>query len=328
MSQRFEGHNLEEALSHAADALGVERYRISHRVIVEKRGFLGGIKRVVIEAEVDENATQPPPPPPVELAETPAYAPARSAAAPGSTRAPGGGRGGGGGHDRGRSGGGRRDRGDRSRAGHDSRSGYESRGGRGGSQSHGRDHGHGRRRDQEDDLQPGDFENAMLEDAPDQGTESQAAAKARAWCGQVVTLTQLDLVVRTEENEQQIIVRFYGTDARRLLEHHGELLDAMQVLANKALVGRRVEKEIEFDCGAFKARRTEDLGQKARDVADRVRHDGHEQLLPAMSPIERRIVHLALRDDADVTTESRGDGFFKRVAIILRPQSEETGSES
>lgn len=323
MSQRFEGHNLEEALNHAADTLGVERYRISHRVIVEKRGFLGGIKRVVIEAELDENATQPSPPPHAELAETPAYTPA-----PGEASTSGEGRGAGGGHDRGRSGGGRRDRGDRSRGGRDSRSGYESRGGRGGNQMHGGDHGHGRRRDQDDDLQPGDFENAMLEDAPEQGTESEAAAKARAWCGQVVTLTRLDLVVRTEENEQQIVVRFYGTDARRLLEHHGELLDAMQVLANKALVGRRLEKEIEFECGAFKARRTEDLGQKARDAADRVRHDGHEQLLPAMSPIERRIVHLALRDDADVTTESRGDGFFKRVAIIPRPRSEETGSES
>lgn len=330
MSQRFEGHNLEEALNYAANALGVERYRISHRVIVEKRGFLGGIKRVVIEAEVDENATTPVPPAATlaRLAETPAYAPARSAPATGEARATGGGRGGGGGHDRGRSGGGRRDRGDRSRGGHDSRGGYESRGGRGGNQPHGRDRGHGRRLDQDDDLQPGDFENAMLEDAPEQGTESEAAAKARAWCGQVVRLTRLDLVVRSEENEQQIIVRFYGTDARRLLEHHGELLDAMQVLANKALVGRRLEKEIEFDCGAFKARRTEDLGQKARDAADRVRHEGHEQLLPAMSPIERRIVHLALRDDADVTTESRGDGFFKRVAIIQRPQAEETGSES
>jgi predicted RNA-binding protein Jag len=38
-----------------------------------------------------------------------------------------------------------------------------------------------------------------------------------------------------------------------------------------------------------------------------------------MSPIERRIVHIALREDADVTTDSRGDGFFKRVAIIPRP---------
>ena len=37
-----------------------------------------------------------------------------------------------------------------------------------------------------------------------------------------------------------------------------------------------------------------------------------------MSPIERRIVHLTLQDDEQVTTESRGDGFYKRVAIKLR----------
>lgn len=309
MSQRFEGHNLEEALNHAAEAFGVERYRISHRVIVEKRGFLGGIKRVVIEAEVDDEAAPPPVAP--AIAESPAYAPARAPAR--GAHGPRGGRGGGGGgRDRGGSGRDRRDRGDRSR----------------GDRSRGGDRGHGNRRDPEDDLQPGDFENAMIEDAPEQGTESAAAANVRAWCEEVIALSRLDLIVRTEENERQILVRFYGIDARRLLERHGELLDAMQVLANKAFVGRKVEKEVEFDCGAFKSRRTEDLGQKAREVADRVRRDGREQLLPAMSPIERRIVHLTLRDDADVTTESRGEGFFKRVAIILRPQSEETGSES
>jgi spoIIIJ-associated protein len=91
------------------------------------------------------------------------------------------------------------------------------------------------------------------------------------------------------------------------------------VLANKAMTGRRVQKDIEMDCEQFKERRVEELEQRARETADRVRRDGREQLLPAMSPIERRIVHLALQDDREVTTQSRGDGFFKRVAIILRP---------
>jgi spoIIIJ-associated protein len=88
------------------------------------------------------------------------------------------------------------------------------------------------------------------------------------------------------------------------------------VLANKAFVGRKLEKDIELDCGAFKGKRIEHLEQTAREVADRVRRDRREQLLPAMTPIERRIVHLALADDADVATESRGDGFYKRVAIV------------
>ena len=90
------------------------------------------------------------------------------------------------------------------------------------------------------------------------------------------------------------------------------------MLANKALIGRKTEKDIELDCDGFKSRRHDDLEQRARDAAERVRSDGREQLLPAMTPIERRIVHMALQDDADVTTESRGEGFYKRVAIVRR----------
>ena len=59
MSHRFEGHNLEDALNNAAATLGVERYQLTHKILVEKRGFLGGIKRIVIEADVDQNATPP-----------------------------------------------------------------------------------------------------------------------------------------------------------------------------------------------------------------------------------------------------------------------------
>jgi spoIIIJ-associated protein len=107
-----------------------------------------------------------------------------------------------------------------------------------------------------------------------------------------------------------------------MTEEHGEALDALQVLANKALIGRKTEKDIELDCDQFKSHRNEDLAQRAREAADRVRSEGREQLLPAMTPIERRIVHLALQDDADVTTESRGEGFYKRVAIVRRAAAE------
>ena len=140
----------------------------------------------------------------------------------------------------------------------------------------------------------------------------------REWCEEVIDYARFELDVRTEENEEQIIVRLYGRDARRMTEEHGEALDALQVLANKALIGRKTEKDIELDCDGFKSRRHDDLEQRARDAAERVRSDGREQLLPAMTPIERRIVHMALQDDADVTTESRGEGFYKRVAIVRR----------
>ena len=170
-------------------------------------------------------------------------------------------------------------------------------------------------------MQPGDFSRFAVE-APEQEEESQGASMVHAWCEQVLSLAKLSVVVRTTEDAERIHVRLYGPDGPRFTDKGGELLDAMQVLANKALTGRKVDKDIEVDCEDFKERRVTELGERARELADRVRSDGREQLLPPMTPIERRIVHLALEADADVTTESRGDGFYKRVAVIPRSQAE------
>jgi len=290
MAQRFEGKNLDEALTMASEAFGVERVQLTYHVVLEKRGFLGGFKRIVVEAEVnDAPVTQPAQP----AASSIPGRPARSTGGGGRARG-----------DRGRGrgrGGDNRDRGGRSAGGNRAR---------------------GPRRDHDDDFQTGDFERFAGE-IPEQGPESEMAGVVRAWYAKVIELANLNLEIRTEENETQIIVRLFGGDARLLTEQHGELLDAIQVLGNKAMVGRKVEKEIELNCEAFKERRAEQLAEKARELADRVRDTGREQLLPAMTPIERRLVHLALQEDADVTTESRGDGFYKRVAIVMRGDSAE-----
>jgi predicted RNA-binding protein Jag len=316
MAQRFEGKTLDEALSQAAATLGVERYQLRHSTLLEKRGFLGGVKRVVIEAEVDTNASAPAAPAvaaPAPIAASPAVssqpaAPSTAAPspAPRAPRAEGRGRGGAGGGRGGARGGARRE------------------GGGGGG---GRGRGRGRSsRDEGPSFQSGDFERFGTTETPEQGPQSDMAKVVRDWVEEVLDLVRIDVAVRTEENETQIHVRLYGRDAGRMIDRHGELLDAVQVLANKALTGRKVEKEIELDCEAFKERRAETLTTQARELADRVRRDGREQLLPAMSPVERRIIHLALQDDAEVATESRGEGFFKRVAVIPRPASAPTES--
>ncbi|MDQ3281680.1 MAG: Jag N-terminal domain-containing protein [Acidobacteriota bacterium] len=292
MSQRFEGRNLEEALQAAVDALGVERWKINHRVLLQKRGFLGGFKRVVIEADVNEAAVPPvaavAPLPPLEGV-PPAREHGRGPRSTGS-RGPGGGRG----------------------PRRDGRGGGDNRGGRRGGPRRGGT-----------EFRTGDFET-FLGDLPEQTPESEAARSVREWCESALSLAKLDVVLRTEENETQILVRLYGSDVGRLLDRHGEALDALQVIANKALVGRKVEKDIELDCEEFKEKRVEDLERRAFNLAERVRRSGREELLPAMTPIERRIVHMALREDPEVTTESRGDGFYKRVAIILRSEAEES----
>jgi predicted RNA-binding protein Jag len=304
MSQRFEGKSIDEALSAASAALGVERHQLTYHVVVEKRGFLGGVKHIVIEADVNVSPGREPEP--VQDAVS-----SRPTAAGRGPQQPQGGAG------RGRQ---------RSGRGRGGNRGPE----RGGSDRGGRGQRGGTRRD-ESDLRVGDFEQFAMEEAPEQGPESEGARTVRAWLEEVLDIAKLHLDVRTVENDEQLQITLYGRDSRRLLDDHGELLDALQVLANKSLTGRKVEKDIELDSQRFKARRSEDLGQQARELADRVRRDGREQLLPAMTPIERRIIHLALQEDSDVTTESRGEGFYKRVAVIRRPEGpdrEPTATES
>ncbi len=269
--QRFEGRSLDEALEAAATELGVARFQIDYHVVVEKRGFLGGLKRVVIEAEADPDRQ---PPPSYDLSPAQVYQPeprGRREGGRGDALCPAPRRGG------------RGERGDQA--------------GRGGG---------AREREQ----------------IPTQEERSAEAATVAAWCEEAFELAELEIVVRTAEREDRIDVSLFGRDASRTLDRNGELLDAIQVLANKALVHRRVQKPIELDARGFKEQRTEEIEEQAHLAEDRVRESGREQLLPAMSPIERRIVHLALADSQHVQTISRGDGFYKRVAIVPKTEGE------
>lgn len=278
MSQQFEGRNLEEALDNAAKGLAVERYMVSYQVVTEKRGFLGGMKRVVIDAEVNDDAGNVGPRAEVVRPSSEPLTMHSSLPSQGREERP------------------RRE----------GRGGGRNRKGRGD-------------RDRQPSERPRPAPRAAFEEEiPPQEEQSEQAAAVARWCEELLDLAELPFAVRTGESEESINIRLFGVDDERLLARGGEVIDAIQVLANKALSGRSVEKMVELDFRDFKSKRNEELGAKARELADRVRSEGGEQLLGAMNPIERRIVHLALRDDADVSTESRGDGFYKRVAIVRR----------
>lgn len=284
MKKRFEGRNLDEALDSAAQTFGVERYRLSYHVVLEKRGFLGGMKRIVIEADVNEGAT---PPPGLEEDAQPT-GPIQTYSLVREVR-----------EERPRRGRGHRRRGpDR-----------DDRGGR--------------------SQRPAPrFPQEPREPVPEQGPQSDAAAKVHEWCQELMDRARLAIDVRTEEDNEQIRVKLYGPDSRLMTAHGGELLDSVQVLVTKALTSAELDKPVELDCRGFKEQRANELVERAKAVADRVRRDGREQMLEAMSPIERRIIHLALQDDAEVGTESRGEGFYKRIAIIPRKQEGTPPAES
>jgi spoIIIJ-associated protein len=159
--------------------------------------------------------------------------------------------------------------------------------------------------------------------------EAALAKELRVWLEDLFDRCGFLLDARVEESEDKVTARIYGRDAGKLMARHGELIDSLQIIANKTLILRNSGKTVEMDCGEFREKRIGDLERQAHELAGVVREEGREKALPPMSPVERRIVHMALREDADVETYSRGEGFYKRVVIAPRQSPpDETPAES
>jgi len=117
----------------------------------------------------------------------------------------------------------------------------------------------------------------------------------------------------------EILVEFAGPDAVLLLERGAELLRSLELLGMEMLhlAGNEHEK-ISFDCMGHRKARLEELRMSARVAAEKVRHSGTPYQFAPMSSRERRILHLALRDEQDLRTESEGEGL--RRSVVLYPK--------
>lgn len=113
-----------------------------------------------------------------------------------------------------------------------------------------------------------------------------------------------------------IVVDFEGPDTDLLLEKNAALLDALEYVVLKAVhVGDDLYGRISFDCQDWRQVRTEELKLTARMAARQAVETGSPFYLTPMSSRERRIVHLALKDEADVRTMSEGSGPSRKVVI-------------
>ena len=110
-------------------------------------------------------------------------------------------------------------------------------------------------------------------------------------------------------------------DAGRLIGRQGQTLADLQYIANRILFQQdKTAPKITVDVGGYRTQAREALIKKAKDAADKVRRWGDIVELEPMGAFERRIVHQALKDDADVETQIvEVDGTDKK-ALLLRPR--------
>jgi spoIIIJ-associated protein len=115
--------------------------------------------------------------------------------------------------------------------------------------------------------------------------------------------------------EDTIELDIEGEDSGLLIGRRGETLRALQFIAN-LLVGQRTDGRVILDVEGYRERRYASLRTLATRVAERVVATGHSITLEPMAANERRIIHVTLADNPQVTTESTGEGESRKITIF------------
>jgi spoIIIJ-associated protein len=121
----------------------------------------------------------------------------------------------------------------------------------------------------------------------------------------------------TDAETADILVEFAGPDSQLLLERGGEVLRAFEVLTHETLhLHAEDHDKVSFDCKGYRAARQQELKLAAQVAADRVLQSGLPYSFAPMSSRERRLIHLAFRDHAALSTQSEGG----RRYVVLYPK--------
>lgn len=117
--------------------------------------------------------------------------------------------------------------------------------------------------------------------------------------------------------DPDLLVKFSGPDIDLLLANKAELLLALEVLTMEAL---RMPPEqhscLCFDANEYRLMRIEELRLSAMTAAEKVKQTRRPFHFNPMNSRERRIIHLSLRNETDIRSESTGTGPFRQVVVL------------
>jgi spoIIIJ-associated protein len=149
---------------------------------------------------------------------------------------------------------------------------------------------------------------APVERAAPPVDESDLAAEARELVGRIVDGIGVNAEIDVDEGEETITVSCTGPDLGMLIGRHGQTIDAIQYLANAAMYRSHSDerKEVVVDAAGYRARRRASLEALALRSAERALAQGEPVELEPMTAVERKVVHLRLKELDGVETTSEG----------------------
>jgi spoIIIJ-associated protein len=147
---------------------------------------------------------------------------------------------------------------------------------------------------------------------------SEAAASARALAQRIMDAVGVDGRSDVREDDEAITVTFAGADVALLIGRHGQMIDAVQYLLN-AISHRTYgaeRKEVVVDAAGYRERRRSTLESLAVRTAREVLDTGRRIELEPMTAVERKVVHLRLKEFEGVETTSEGTEPNRYVVVL------------
>jgi spoIIIJ-associated protein len=145
---------------------------------------------------------------------------------------------------------------------------------------------------------------------------SSLSSQIATFVQNVVSAMGITLSVNVEETTEGTRINLEGEDGGVFVRRGGEGLQALQhVVATAFRKQLGDDNRIVIDCNGYRKDKDAELRQMARFVAEKARSSGVPQEMGPLNPYERRIVHLAIAEDSNATSESIGDAFMKTVII-------------
>jgi len=161
-------------------------------------------------------------------------------------------------------------------------------------------------------------------------TREEEIAIAREALENILALIPMEgITVKGSLEDGSINLNIEGDKTGLLIGRKGKTLDALQFIVNK-IVNKSLEKRsrVIIDSENYRLRRQEFLVQMALKMGDKAKKIKRPVTTNLLNPHDRRIVHLALRDDNELGTKGKGEGILKKVVIIPRKNGSSRASQA
>ncbi len=154
--------------------------------------------------------------------------------------------------------------------------------------------------------------------------DEEITREAKTFVEGILSHIGVNFPVTVEETGDYIVLNIRGDGGGLLIGRGGQTLDAIQYLTNKVLhKNGDGGKRIILDTENYRQKREENLVALAEKLGEKAKRTKKPVTVNPMNAHDRRVIHMALQDDKDLTTRSRGEGAFRKIVIVPKKGGKE-----